>query len=118
MSQPDLLFLTGFAFLAIGHELDAIQQKEWRFFFALVPISDENAYRIFTALHIPLFIWLAVSWHSPVFQFWFNIFLIAHAAVHWLLRKHPLIMFDSWFSRFWIYGGAVLGVAHLFLNQW
>lgn len=108
----DLLFLTGLCFIVIGHELDAIQNHEWRFFFAKVSIRDKTAYQIFTALHVPLSIWLFWVWQSDTFQFWFDIFLLAHVAVHWLLRKHPLIKFNDWFSRFWIYGGSMIGLVH------
>jgi len=107
------LFMLNIAFLAIAHELDAIQQHEWRFFFAYIPVSDETAYRIFTALHVPLFVWIGLNWQVEAFQIGFDLFMVAHAAVHWLLRHHPLITFDSWFSRLWIFGGAFLGIIHL-----
>ena len=113
----DLLFLTGFSFLVIGHELDAIKNHEWRFFFAKVPISDRAAYQIFAALHVPLAIWLIWVWQNQTFQFWFNLFLIAHAGVHWLLRNHPKIKFNDWFSQLWIYGGALIGLTHLIASN-
>ena len=111
----DLIFLTGLCFVVIGHELDAIQNREWHVFFAKIPISDKAAYQIFTALHVPLAIWIIWVWQSPSFQFWFDIFLIAHGIVHWLLRNHPLVKFNSWFSHFWIFGGSLLGIIHLLL---
>ena len=110
-----MLFLVGMAFLFV-HELDAIQQHEWRFFFSLIPISDLTAYRIFTAAHVPLFvliIWNAQSWP---FQIGFDLFLILHAGLHWVLRNHPKIKFNGWFSRFWIFGGAVIGILHLVMR--
>ncbi|MEM7132822.1 MAG: DUF6713 family protein [Chloroflexota bacterium] len=112
-SLIDLLFLTALAFLLIGHELDAIRQREWRFFFASISVSDQAAYRIFTALHVPLVV--AILWYMESFwlQASLDIFAIAHAGIHWLLRKHPLIDFDNGFSRFWIYGAAALGGIHL-----
>lgn len=113
--SPDLIFLTGLCFLVIGHELDAIQQHEWRFFFAKIPVSDQTAYQVFTALHVPLSIWIIWVWQNPSFQFWFDIFLIAHAGVHWLLRNQPLITFNNWFSAVWIYGAAAIGLLHLLL---
>ena len=111
----DLIFLTGLSFLVIGHELDAIQNHEWRFFFAKIPISDQAAYQIFTALHVPLAVWIIWAWQNPSFQFWFDIFLIAHGLVHWLLRNHPKVKFNNNFSRLWIFGGAFLGLIHLWL---
>lgn len=109
------LFLINVAFLLIGHELDAIYRKEWRFFFASTSISDETAYRIFTFLHVPAFVLIILNLDSYGFQVGFDIFLIIHAGLHWMLRNHPKINFNNWFSRLWIYGGALLGVVHLIL---
>ena len=113
-SNLDLLFLTNVAFI-ITHELDAIRKHEWRFFFALTNLSDQNAYRIFTALHLPLFVFIIWNVNSLSFQIGLDIFLIAHAGVHCLLRNHPKVTFNNWFSRLWIYGGALLGALHLLL---
>ncbi len=116
MNTPiDLLFLTGLSFLVIGHELDAIYNREWRFFFAKIPLDDTTAYQIFTALHVPLAIWIIWVWPNRSFQFWFDIFLIAHGLVHWLLRNHPKVHFNNNFSRFWIYGGSLIGLIHLII---
>ena len=109
----NLLFLTGLCFVVIGHELDAIQNHEWRVFFAKVPIGDRTAYQIFTALHVPLAIWIFLVWQNPSFQFWFDIFLVAHGLVHWLLRNHSKVKFNNAFSRIWIFGGALIGLIHL-----
>ena len=112
-SLTDLLFIVNIAFLVIAHELDAIKQQEWRFFFSRIPVSDETAYRIFTALHVPLVIVILWNLHSFRFQIAFDTFLIIHAGLHWALRNHPLIDFDNWFSQLWIIGGAILGAIHL-----
>ncbi|MGF1504806.1 MAG: DUF6713 family protein [Anaerolineae bacterium] len=45
----------------------------------------------------------------------FDIFLIAHAGLHWLFRSHPEHAFEGWFSNLWIVGGGVLGALHLVL---
>ena len=113
----DALFVTNVAFLVIAHELDAIQHHEWRFFFALTPLSDQAAYRLFTALHVPLFVIIIWNLQSFRFQVGFDIFLIIHAGLHWMLRNHPKIKFNNWFSRLWIFGGAFLGALHLTLLQ-
>lgn len=115
-SATDLLFLLGVAFI-LNHELDAIQQHEWRFFFARTPLSDATAYRLFTALHIPLFVFILWNLEASWFQVSFDIVLVAHACVHWLGRNHPLINFNGWFSRLWIYGGAVISIVHLVVLQ-
>ena len=111
----EVLFIINVAFLVIGHEMDAIQQHEWRFFFAKTGMSDQASYRLFTALHIPLFVLIIWNLQSVSFQIGFDLFLVLHAGVHWLLRNHPLISFNSWFSRLWIFGGAFLGLLHLVL---
>lgn len=111
--MTDLLFLSGLCALII-HELDAIQQEEWRFFFGWTDMSDQTAYRIFAAAHFPLLIWILASYPARSFQIGMDLFLIAHAIVHTLLRNHPLIHFNTRFSQVWIYGGAVFAIAHLF----
>jgi hypothetical protein len=116
-TATDLLFLFGVAFL-LNHELDAIQQHEWRFFFAPTPLSDATAYRVFTGLHIPLFVFVLWNLDASWFQVGFDSVLILHALVHWIGHNHPRITFNEWFSSVWIYGGAVIGVLHLALLQW
>lgn len=111
----DLLFIINLVFLLIGHELDAIRQAEWRFFFSWTPLSDEAAYRLFVALHIPLVVLILWNMHSFWFQVFFDLFLIVHAGLHFGLRNHKHVNFDNWFSWLWIYGGALLGMLHLSL---
>jgi len=111
----DLLFFANLACLVMAHELDAVRRREWRFFFARTSLSDESAYRIFTALHVPVFVFILWNLESARLQAGVDIFLIVHAVIHWFLRGHPLISFDSWFSRLWIFGGAILGAVHLLL---
>jgi hypothetical protein len=107
-----MLFLTVVSFLFV-HELDAIRQREWRFFFTPLSVSDETAYRIFVSLHAPLFVLVLWFVESPLVQLGLNAFIIVHGFLHLRFRNHPLIRFDSWFSRFWIFGGASLGAIHL-----
>ena len=114
----EVLFIVNVSFLLMGHELDAIQHHEWRFFFVLVPLSDQSAYRVFTLLHIPLFVFIIWNLRAPWFQVGFDVFLMIHAGAHWILRNHPKIKFNNWFSRLWIFGGAFLGGFHLVLLQW
>jgi len=108
------LFLSCVSFLFV-HELDAVRQREWRFFFAPVAVSDELAYRRFTALHVPLVV--VVLWFagSRVFQLGVDSFAVVHAILHVGLRNHPLLEFDDWFSGLWILGAALLGLVHLAL---
>ena len=108
----DLLFLVNVS-LFIVHELDAIQQHEWRFF--LPGVDDQAGYRIFTALHVVLF--AAIFWSLPFrpFQIGFDVFLLIHAALHWFLRHHPKVTFNNGFSRLWIFGAVPFSLLHLAL---
>ena len=113
----ELLFLVNVSFLLV-HELDAIQREEWRFFFAPFPMSEATAYRLFTALHIPLFVFMLWNLQSRGFWVGLDVFLIIHAGLHWTLRDHPHVNFNNGFSGLWIFGGAFLGVVHLALFNW
>ncbi|MCE7948466.1 MAG: hypothetical protein DYG88_13665 [Chloroflexi bacterium CFX4] len=114
MDAANLLFLINVAWLT-AHELDAIQQHEWRFFPFLASFGDVTAYRIFTFLHVPLLVLIMINWQAREFQIGFNLFLLIHAALHWLLRNHPKLTFNNWFSALLIYGAVPLAVLHLFL---
>lgn len=107
-----VLFLIGLACLFL-HELDAIQQQEWRFFLSWTGLNDTQAYRVFVTAHLPLFMLIIAYAGQRGFQMGMDVFLLAHALVHTLLRNHPHIQFNSAFSRLWIYGGAVFGALHL-----
>lgn len=107
-----LLFLSNLAWL-MAHELDAIYQGEWRFFNIPFQLRDEIAYRIFTLLHVPMFIALIWAISSEAFQIGFDIFIIGHAIVHWLLRNHPKVTFNSYFSRVLIFTPVITSIIHL-----
>jgi hypothetical protein len=110
--QP--LFLLALVGLFL-HELDAIRQAEWRFFFRAPRFGEETAYRLFCVLHVPIFIVCLQYMHVRGFQLGMDVFLIGHALVHTLLRNHPLIQFRTRFSQMWIYGPALLAGIHLIL---
>lgn len=97
----------------MAHELDAIQQEEWRFFNLPFALDDELAYRIFTLLHVPLFIIMMLMLENLTFQIGFNIFLIAHALLHWILRQHPQVNFDSDLSRLLIFAPVPTAILQL-----
>ncbi|MFC5366921.1 DUF6713 family protein [Salinirubrum litoreum] len=111
---PRLLFLAVVACLLV-HELDAIRRREWRFFVASLPVRDETAYRVFTALHAPLLVVVLWSVDAPIAQIGIDSFAVVHGLAHLALRDHPLLDFGSWFSRSWIGGAALLGALHLTL---
>ncbi len=107
-----VVFLTGVGCLFV-HELDAIQQGEYRFFFGWLGMNDTMAYRWLTALHLPLFVLIMANVSNPTFWAVWDVFLVVHALLHWALRRHPLIQFNNWFSWVWILGGAGMGLLHL-----
>jgi hypothetical protein len=109
-----LVFLVGVGALML-HELDAIRQQEWRFFFGWTGMDDASAYRLFTAVHLPLFVLIMALLPDARFQIGLDVFLILHALAHFILRNHPAIQFNNPFSRLWIYGGALVAIVHLIL---
>ncbi len=114
MQTPaDLIYVLALCFL-IAHELDAIDQQEWRFFFRF--LDDRAAYRLFAALHVPLLAVILWNLQSRSFQIGMDIFLLIHLGLHILLRNHRLIAFKSWYSWLWIVGAALFGAAHLVMS--
>jgi hypothetical protein len=109
-----VLFYINIAWIAT-HELDAIQQHEWRIFPLTSAFPDHTSYLIFTALHIPLFTWVFWASNAPSFQYGFDIFMILHAGLHWRFRHHSQYEFDNCYSQMIIWGGVPLGVSHLIL---
>jgi len=100
------------------HELDAIYQKEWRFFQHILGlaarVSDEAFYRVFTGLHVPLLV--AILWWGGMsrgFQIGFDVFAVVHLGLHIGLRNHPLVTFNNSFSFALIGAAALSGAVHL-----
>lgn len=112
------IFLTCYA-LIIGHELDAIHQKEWRIFPGTNLLPDQLGFQVFTALHVPTFIllnWLFFLSTPNVMataKFWFAIFAIAHIGAHWVYRNHKEYRFNNPLSRFLIWAPGVFGAIYL-----
>lgn len=115
MSLADIIFLLAVTWL-LNHELDAIQQHEWRFFFG-ASFDETTAHRLFVGAHIPLFFLILLGLNNPGFQLFLDLFLIFHAGLHFVLRNHPGLNFNSSFSRFWIYGAAILAMSHLIISH-
>lgn len=112
-------FLNMLFFIAIGwqasHELDAIQQHEWRIFPFIASLNETTGYRVFVIAHIPLFAAIIGLADDRSFQIGFDLFLIAHVGLHWLYRKHPQFTFNNAFSQSLIVGAGLLGGLHLIL---
>ena len=114
----DILFYVGLALL-VCHELDAVARHEWRLLPLLNMLSDEIAQIAFIIAHVPLFaaiFWL-VGHHSFIIKRRSRVaadgFLVVHAVLHVLLSDNELYEFEAPLEGLLIYGGAVVGLAHL-----
>jgi len=107
--------------LLLLHEMDAIRTKEWNMFIILKDMSERTAYLVFSIGHLPLYfvVIYAVSQTrgSSFAIIWLivDLFLIAHAIVHFFFRKHAAYGFHSLYSNILIFGMAALGLIHLLL---
>ncbi len=114
-------FFAGLALL-FAHELDAVRLHEWRLFPGLRRLDDEAGYRLFTALHVPLFfaIFLGLFGAGPGVRAGLivalDVFFIVHVALHVLLRHVPHYRFSSLFSWALIAGAGVAGALDLALR--
>jgi len=109
-----IVFIIGLSLLLV-HEMDAIRNREWRMFIGLRNMGDRAAYRLFTVAHIPLYgavLFLLFSKYYVVGYILVDVFLIAHALIHMLFRKHEQNQFDA-FSNLIIYAAGVCGSVHL-----
>lgn len=119
--MPDfllVLFLFNLS-LFLLHEMDAIRRSEWRLFIVLKDMEDSKAYKIFTFLHLFLYVIILSLLFSEyqIIVFWFlDLFFIIHAILHLFFEKHPRNEFKNPFSRAIIYPMGILAVVHaLFL---
>jgi len=114
-------FLLGLCFL-LAHEMDAVRCKEWRNFPVTSTMEDEAGYRVFTALHIPLYALLlwGLSDGSAASQgliVALDLFFVVHALLHVLLRNLPGYHFTSAFSWALFLGAGLCGAIDLLLRQ-
>lgn len=113
----DIIFFLGLALLFV-HEMDAIQNQEWKMFIVLKDMEDEKAYRVFTLLHIPLYaaiLYLLFSRHTQTCMYIVDGFLIAHLLIHILFRKHPNNKLDNVLSKSIICGAGLIAIVHLLI---
>ncbi len=120
MNLLPILFAVNFSLLLL-HEMDAIRAKEWKMFIILKDMPEETAYIAFSLIHFPLYIWVIFSvsqyWNGSYALVWLiaDVFLILHAGVHLLFRKHADNGFKSAYSNMLIYAMAALSAAHLIM---
>ena len=119
--MPDfllVLFLFNLS-LFLLHEMDAIRRSEWRLFIVLKDMEDSKAYKVFTFLHLFLYVIIFSLLFSEykIIVFWFlDLFFIIHAILHLFFEKHPRNEFKNTFSIAIIYPMGILAVVHfLFL---
>jgi hypothetical protein len=120
MNMLPVLFAFNFSLLLL-HEMDAIRAKEWKMFIFLKDMKEQAGYIVFSLIHLPLYFWVILT----VSQIWSggfaivylltDIFLIAHAIIHFFFRKHSENGFNSAYSNILIYAMAGLGMIHLLL---
>lgn len=113
------IFAVNFSLLLL-HEMDAVRNKEWKIFIILKDIKDEDAYIIFSLIHLPLYIWIIISVSQTLSTgcifIWIltDIFMLFHGIIHFLFRKHASNNFKSLYSNALIYGMCILSAVHLF----
>jgi len=116
--MPDLLIVLFLVNLSLFflHEMDAIRRSEWRLFIILKDIEDSKAYRVFTFIHLFLYV-IILSFLFSEYQtiiFWvLDIFFLIHAILHLFFERHPRNEFKNSFSRSIIYSMGILAVIHL-----
>lgn len=114
--MADHLFFYWGLGLLFTHEMDAIRCREWRLFVFLPQLKEPIAYRLFTALHIPLYGFLLQELvRGPVtaLVIGLDIFFIIHVVLHILFRWHSAYEFTSWFSWLLIIGAGLCGLLDL-----
>ena len=103
----------------LGHEMDAIDKKEWRYLYVLRELSHSGALRWFILLHLPLFVGLMAlvaagpSTATRRIEGGVDALLVAHAAVHESVSRRGDEAFANSFSRLLIWSAALFGAAHL-----
>lgn len=101
--------------LMFVHELDAMQRREWRIFPGLSRLDDTLGMQVFVWLHVPLFVLVvyfageAIADGGSRFSFWFGVFCVVHAFVHWAFGGHPACEFKNVLSRTIIWGCGAAG---------
>jgi hypothetical protein len=115
-------FLLGFCFLLV-HELDAIRCQEWRLFPGLAALRDEAGFRLFTALHLPLYALLVwglyrVDGARSALIIALDLFFLVHLLLHLLLRNLRDNQFGSPFSKLLFWGAGLCGALDLLYTLW
>lgn len=106
----------------LTHELDAVQNLEWRLLLHFFDFPERLSSTLFIALHLPLFfLFFYFSHHKTdkvraTFKLSICAFLVAHAIIHASLSGHSLYYFEGLMSNLYIYGAALFGFTYLTLH--
>jgi hypothetical protein len=109
-------FFVALAFM-LTHEMDAIKRREWRIFPLTSRLDDDRGYRVFTAVHVPLYLLLFWALFTPdglnqgVMR-GLALFFVVHLGLHLLFLRHPRNEFKSALSWILIVGAALAGALH------
>lgn len=118
MNHPDsLFFFVALAFM-LTHEMDAVKQREWRIFPLTSRLDDRWGYRVFTAVHVPLYLLLFWALFTPdglnqPLMRGLDFFFVVHLGLHLLFLRHPKNEFKSTLSWILIVGAALAAVLDL-----
>ncbi len=119
--MKNFIFFLGLGFL-FAHELDAMQNHEWRVLPLTSWLPDDVAASVFLLAHIPLMaliIYLVSSQNEKIrTRSWFCIaaFLVVHAVLHVAFFNHENYEFASAISNVLIFGGAVCGLIYILFD--
>ena len=105
--------------LLFSHEMDAIRRKEWKMFIFLKDLNEETGYRVFTFLHLPLYIllfwglFIANETTAYYFALGLNIFYIIHLGLHLSFINNKNNEFKGLFSWVLLIGLAITGLVYI-----
>ena len=118
----DFFFFLALCFV-FTHEMDAIQNKEWRILPPTAMLSDRIGYLVFTGIHVPLYVFLfwglfgnSANGINTSLVFGLDVFFVVHVFLHLLLYRHPKNEFTTAFSWTLILGAGVSGAIDLIIR--
>ena len=92
-----------------------------KMFVVLKNMDDELAFRTFTLMHIPIYFFVILAFvlfetpEKNLLKYLMDVFLIAHAVIHYFFRNNPNNGFHSSFSKIIIYVLSIFAVIHICL---
>jgi len=106
--------------LLLLHEMDAIRNAEWKMLIILKDMNDTKAFKMFTLLHLPLYIITLMLILSEKYQiiayYAIDMFLIVHSILHLIFERHSKNGLKNVFSRSIIYTMGLLSIFHILIT--